>query len=176
MKTVFLFGLLMLCSWSSGSSQDQPKRAPSTPEERQRFLALAHKLEESPLDKSLYPDKKWGIQWIDDIPDINVSVCPAILGTDFLASHYKYAADLQWQVVFGNVAYLIEHPDKANDHVAQFEAGVESALKAYKNILKADPVISRPMEELLRDQTKGKLVDTVRENSKPCQEGDRIGM
>jgi hypothetical protein len=177
MKKVLCFCLLLLFSSIPGSTQqDQPKRSPSTPEERQRFLALTRKLEQSPLDKSLYADKKWALKWIDDIPDINVNICPTILGEEFATSNYKYAADIQGQVVFGNVAYLIEHPDKANDHVAQFTAGVESALKAYKNILKADPVVSRPLERLLQTQTEGKLSEFVRESSRPCQEGDRTGM
>jgi hypothetical protein len=176
MKKAPFFCLLLLCCWSLGLGQDQPKRAPSTPEERQRFLALTRKLEQSPLDKSLYADKRWGLDWIDAIPDINVSICPTILGEDFATSNYKYAADIQAQVVFGNVAYLIEHPDKANDHVAQYAAGVDSALKAYKSILKADPVVSRPLEKLLQTQSQGKLADFVRESSRPCQEGDRTGI
>ncbi|HLW52011.1 MAG TPA: hypothetical protein VKW06_04125 [Candidatus Angelobacter sp.] len=176
MKKALFVCLLVLCWRLPGSGQDQPKRPPSTPEERQRFLALTHKLEESPLDKSLYADKKWALKWIDDIPDINVTICPTILGEDFALSNYKYAADIQGQVVFGNVAFLIDHPDKANDHVAQFTAGVESALKAYKSILKADPVVSRSLEKLLQAQTQGKLTDFVRETSRTCQEGDRTGM
>jgi hypothetical protein len=176
MKKAPFLCLLVLCCWNPGPAQDQPKRAPSTPEERQRFLALTHKLEESPLDKGLYADKKWALKWIDDIPDINVTICPTVLGEEFATSNYRYAPDIQGQVVFGNVAYLIEHPDKANDHVAQYAAGVESALKAYKSILKADPVVSRPLERLLQTQSQGKLADFVRESSRPCQEGDRTGM
>lgn len=186
MKKAFLFCLLLvLCSivgWGQNQpkkdqpKQDQPKRAPSTPEERQRFLALTRKLEQTPLDRKLYPDKKWALQWIDEIPDINVTVCPTILGADLATSEYKYAADIQYQVVFGNVAFLIEHPDKANDHVAQYAAGIESALKAYKSILRADPVVSPALEKLLQTQSQGKLLDFVRESSRPCQEGERTGM
>lgn len=150
--------------------QDEPKRAPSTPEERQRFLALTHKLEETPLDKNLYADKKWAIQWIEDIPDINVNVCPTLLGEEVIASRYKYATNLLYQTVFGNVAFLIEHPDKKDDAVAQYTAGVESALKAYKGILKADPVVSRALEDLLEKQSQGKLADFVKQSSKPCQD------
>src|SRR6516225_5367131 len=156
-------------------SQDEPKRGPSTPEERQRFLALTHKLEESPLDKSLYAEKKWAKQWIEDIPDINVNICPLLLGQEFMLSRYKYAPNLEYQVMFGNVAFLIEHPDKKEDTVAQYTAGVESALKAYKGILRADPEVSHEMEELLRKQSQGKLVDFVKESSKACQDTGQSG-
>lgn len=176
MKKASLFCLLLLCCWGTISGQDEPKRAPSTPEERKRFLDLTRKLEQSPLDKTLYPDKKWALKWIDDIPDINVTICPDILGREFLVSGYKYEADVQAQVVFGNVAFLIEHPDKANDHLAQYTAGIESALKAYKSILRADPVVSAALEKLIQTQTQGKLPDFVRETSRACQEGDRTGI
>lgn len=163
--------LVLLMSWNLCIvPQDEPKRAPSTPEERQRFLALTHKLEETPLDKNLYADKKWAIQWIEDIPDINVNVCPTLLGEEVIASRYKYATNLLYQTVFGNVAFLIEHPDKKDDAVAQYTAGVESALKAYKGILKADPVVSRALEDLLEKQSQGKLADFVKQSSKPCQD------
>jgi len=152
--------------------QDQPKRGPSTAEERQRFVGLTRKLEQTPLDKSLYPDKKWALQWIDDIPDINVTPCITVLGEDFLAAHYKYAANVEVQVIFGNVVFLIEHPDKKNDPVAQYTAGVESALKTYKSILRADPVISRELEDLLQKQTQGKLSEFVKESSKECRAGN----
>ena len=158
------------------AGQDEPKRGPSTPEERRRFLTLTHKLEESPLDKSLYADKKWAIQWINDIPDINVLVCPTVLGTDFLVSRYRYAPNLEYQVMMGNVAFLIEHPDKKNDPVAQYTAGVESALKAYKGILRADPVVSRTMEDLLKKQSEGKLAQFIKDSSKDCKAGGQTGM
>jgi len=168
--------LVLLMSWGlSTTAQDEPKRGPSTPEERQRFIALTHKLEETPLDKSLYPDKRWAIEWINDIPDINVNVCPTLLGEELIVSRYKYAPNLLYQAMFGNVVFLIEHPDKKDDAVAQYTAGVESALKAYKGILKADPVVSRSLEDLLQKQSQGKLVDFVKQSSKPCQESSETG-
>ena len=60
--------------------------------------------------------------------------------------------------------------------MAQYTAGVESALKAYKGILKADPMVSRTLEDLLQKQGQGKLADFVRETSKACQSGDQTGL
>jgi hypothetical protein len=172
--TTLCFILLCFASWAL--AQDEPKRGPSTSEERQRFVALTHKLEQNPLDKSLYAEKRWALDWIHDIPDINIVVCPTVLGEDFLESRYRYADDLLYQVVFGNVVFLIEHPDKKSDLVAQYTAGVESALKAYKGILKADPIISRTLEDLLERQSHGKLADFIRENTKECKSGEQTGM
>src|SRR5215831_21147146 len=157
-------------------SQNEPKRGPSTAEERARFVGLAHKLEQNPLDKNLYADKEWALKWIEDIPDITVDICPLVLGQDFMTSHYKYTNQVMGQVILGTVVFLIEHPDKKNDRVAQYTAGVESALKAYKGILRADPVSSRPLEELLRLQSEGKLVEFVKTTAKECQTGEQAGL
>lgn len=171
----FLLTLLLVLS-GFAPAQDQPKRGPSTAEERARFVALAHKLEQTPLDKSLYADKEWALKWIDEVPDITVDICPMVLGRDFIGSRYMYANQVMGQVIFGNVVFLIEHPDKKSDRVAQYTAGVESALKAYKGILRADPVTSRPLEELLRVQSEGKLADFVKTASKDCEAGEQTGI
>jgi hypothetical protein len=177
MRRILLLCGAMLVLGLTAAPQDQPKRGPSTAEERARFVALTHKLEQTPLDKSLYPDKKWALQWIDEIPDINVTPCLTVLGEDFLVSRYRYAANLEVQVIFGNVTYLIEHPDKKNDAVAQYTAGVESALKTYKSILRADPVISKELESLLQKQNQGTLNEFVRDSSKECRaSGDQKGI
>jgi hypothetical protein len=171
---LLILGLLLLACGVT-VAQNEPKRGPSTAEERTRFVGLVHKLEQNPLDKNLYADKEWALKWIEDIPDITVDICPLVLGQDFMTSHYKYANQVMGQVVLGNVVFLIEHPDKKSDRVAQYTAGVESALKAYKGILRADPISSRPLEELLRLQTEGKLADFVKTTAKDCQAGEQIG-
>lgn len=171
-----LFAFLLLALGFSAVAQDQPRRGPSTSEERQRFIALTHKLEQNPLDKDFYADKKWALQWIEDVPDITVTPCPTVFGVEFITARYRYGSNLLYQALFGNVAFLIEHPEKKNDTVAQYTAGVESALKAYKGILRADPVVSRTMEELLEKQTQGKLADFVKQVTKDCQSrGDQAG-
>jgi hypothetical protein len=158
------------------AQDDQPKRAPSTAQERQRFLALTRKLEQNPLDKSLYADKKWAKQWLEDIPDININICaPVLFGADFLREQasepYKYTPQLSYQATFGEAAYIIEHPDKKADTPAQYLAGVESALKAYSAIVKSDPSAkSKSLDDLLEKQKQGKLADFVHDASKDCDD------
>lgn len=165
-----LFTVILLCVVSF--SQDEPKRNPSTPQERQRFAALTHKLEQDPLDKSLYEEKKWAIQWLQDVPDINVNICaPVLFGTDFLREQNKYTPQLSYQATFGEAVYIIEHPDKAADTTAQYIAGVESALKAYSAIVKSDPSAkSKALDDLLEKQKQGKLAAFVTDASKGCED------
>jgi hypothetical protein len=172
-KAVILLLLSFFFVLSLAAAQDdEPKRAPSTSAERQRFVALTHKLEQAPLDKNLYDDKRWAKQWLEDIPDINVTICaPVLFGTDFLQEQYKYTPQLSYQATFGSAVYLIEHPEKKGDTTAQYIAGTESALKAYSAIVKSDPAAkSKALDDLLDKQKQGKLADFVRDASKGCDD------
>ncbi len=178
-KTIPVALLFLILSFLSvANAQDEPKRGPSTPEERKRFVALTRKLEVTPLDKSLYPEKIWAKTWLDAVPDINVTVCaPIVFGVDFISEQNKYTPQLSYQVTFASAVFIIEHPDKANDTLAQYTAGVESALKSYKAILKSEPdAKSKELDDLLQKQSQGKLADFVRETSKDCSEKKEQGL
>jgi hypothetical protein len=171
LTALILFSLVVL-SLAQDQPKSEPKHPPSTKEERQRFLALTRKLEQDPLDKSLYAEKKWAKQWLEDIPDINVNICaPLLFGEDFISEQNKYTPQLSYQATFGSAAYIIEHPDKAGDTDAQFVAGVESALKSYSAIVKNEPQAkSKALDALLEKQKHGKLVEFVLSASKSCEE------
>jgi hypothetical protein len=66
--------LALVAAWGAAGARAQEKRGPSTPEERARFVEITHKLEASPLDKSLIPDREWALRWLIDVPDVSVKV------------------------------------------------------------------------------------------------------
>ena len=76
--SLILFMAVLSFAQNVPAPKDEPKHAPSTPAERQRFLALTRKLEQTPLDKSLYAEKTWAKKWLEDIPDINVNILSLI--------------------------------------------------------------------------------------------------
>src|SRR5262245_42520327 len=148
------------------AAQPQQKEVTSTPEERARFVAITHKLEQAPLDESLYSDREWALKWTRDITDIHISICPAALGDLWPRgggnSHYKYAPLITVQFLLSTGAYIIEHPG-ADIEVAQ-APGLRGALKAYDAILKADPKArSKALEELRKKEVSGQLEDYVRQ-------------
>jgi hypothetical protein len=177
MRKTFLLVLAILSLCVIASSQDQqqdqqqaPTRAPSTPEERKRFVAIVHKLEQSPLDQSLNSDVDWALHWIQDIPDINVSICPTPLG-NLTQEDYQYKTRLSVLFVLAMGAYLVDHPQKAADNNSQYIAGVQSAIKAYKAILKTKPQAkSQSMDELVAKDAEGTLDDFVRDAAKACED------
>ncbi len=168
--------LLSVVAVSGSQDQDQPKRGPSTPDERKRFVAIAHKMEQSPLDPAIRKDRDWATHWIIDIPDINVNPCAELLG-NFMESRYPYKAEINGQVAFSMAAFMIEHPDKASDIVAANTAAIQGALKAYRSILRIEPTAqSRILEALAEQESQGKLTEYVKElTKKGCDNGDQRG-
>jgi hypothetical protein len=162
---------------SIGLSQNEPKRGPSTPDERKRFVAIAHKMESAPLDPSLRKERDWALHWMIDIPDINVNPCGELLGA-FMESRYRYKPEINGQVAFSMAAFMMEHPDKSKDLVATNTAGLEGALKAYRSILRIEPTAQSPfLEALAERESRGKLTDLVRElTKKGCDNGDEHGI
>ncbi len=161
---ILAFSLLAI-----GQDQQEQKRPPSTPEERKRFFALVHKLEKTPLDTSLNSDITWALKWLEDIPDVSVNICFTPLGP-FTIENYRYDSRIRGQYVLAMGAYLLEHPQKAADR-AQYLAGVESALKVYKAILKSKPdAKSKGLDDLITKQDEGQLADFVRDASKACED------
>src|SRR5260370_7239619 len=119
-------------------AQDEPKRGPSTPEERKRLISIVQKMEKSPLDKNLDKDIKWALDWVRDVPDVTVNLCWAPLDPA-IHSEYRYRAKLPGRFALASAAFIVEHPDKAHNEMQQYIAGVEGVVKTYKAILKAHP-------------------------------------
>src|SRR5689334_15759132 len=96
------FAVMVLCLLAGAQDQQEPKRGPSTPEERKRFLAIVVKSEKSPLDPALISDITWAEQWLEDIPDVNITICPAPLGHLTLENYaYKGRVAVQYMLAMG---------------------------------------------------------------------------
>ena len=138
--------------------------APSTPEERKQIVELSKKLEQNPLDRALTKDTRRLFQRIIDVPDITVTLCNAVM--PWLRDDYKYAPELSVTYTFAAASYVIQNP--AADPGTSSWIGLESALRAYQNIVKKDPKAkSRTMERTLDERDMGKLQEQVKEACGP---------
>ena len=165
--------VLALALFGCAQDQEEPKRAPSTAEERKRFVAVVRKLEKAPLDTSLDSETRWALQWLQDVPDINVTICFDPLGR-FTTEEYRYDSKVRGLFVLGMGAWLAEHPQKAADNSATYLAGVQSALKAYQSILRTKPEArSRTLDDLVSKQENGELANYVRDASKGCEDTNK---
>ncbi|MEA3036958.1 MAG: hypothetical protein QOH04_2735 [Sphingomonadales bacterium] len=134
----------------------------SSPEDRQRFVAVTRNLEQAPLKPGAKADRAWALAWLTDAPDVAVTVCADTLG-GVVRSRYPYAGEIVLQDTFSMAALVIEHPETANDPNAQQLAGVEGALNAYRSILREKPEAkSSALENLLQTRSRGELRDFIR--------------
>jgi hypothetical protein len=158
-----IVALALAAALASGLTPASASEARSSPEDRQRFLSVMRNLEQAPLKKSLKPDRAWAMEWLINAPDISVTLCAEPLG-GVETSEYRYAGEILTQQMFSMAAVLIEHPEKANDPVAQQMAGVEGALVAYRAILREKPEAKSPaLETALQSQARGELPAFVRQ-------------
>ncbi len=151
-------------------------RGPSTPEERKRAVETTRKLEKEPLARSSMDARKWLFQWIVEIPDVNVTSCAGPLDQLKQDEDDTYAQLLYLQSVFGMAAFQIENPKKDKDWVAVQTAGIESVLRAYDSMRKADSELSyKVLDRLEKSRKDGKLADVVKKEMASCGNANEMG-
>ncbi|MFL6314059.1 MAG: hypothetical protein ACJ71W_18325 [Terriglobales bacterium] len=72
----------------SSVQPEKPAEKHSTPEDRQRMVTIAHKLEVSPLDPALALERQWAVNFAVAAADVHVRICPILLG-DLRRPKYK---------------------------------------------------------------------------------------
>ena len=161
-----LAAVLALCLLAPAGAR---ARGPSTPEERKRAVETTRRLEKEPLARSSMEARKWLFQWIVDIPDVHVTSCSGPLDVLQQDEDDPYAAILYVQSVFGMAAFIVDNPKKADDWVAVQTAGIESVLRAYEAIRRADSEAGwKNLDRLLEARRAGKLPALVRKEMARC--------
>jgi hypothetical protein len=145
-----------------------PPAAGSSAADRERFVKVVHMLERAPLDPALKEARGWALDWLIQAPDVSVELCLESLN-GMANGKYAYAPELTVQDSLSMGAFAIEHPEAANDAVAQQVAGAEGALLAYRAILKDKPGAHlAALDGLLEIQARGGLADFERDALKRC--------
>lgn len=144
------------------SAQDQ--RGPSTREERADAVRYAKSLERDPFQKDAKKLRQQFLDWLSEIPDITVDLCPGYLEPLYAKKKKNFASVITNQMLFSSAAYMIDHPDQAEDKVAVNLAGLEGALRTYEAILRKKPKARwEYLDELIARRDKGELEAYVRE-------------
>ena len=113
-RPIVWFWSFVLCFLFVGIEQKMSAQGTSTAEERTRWAEITHKLESNPLDESVNKDSEWALNRLSDAHDIQVPLCPALLG-EFNDAKYKYRHQITRQYMLASGAFLIENPAKAGD-------------------------------------------------------------
>lgn len=157
-------GLAMLACHVVQAAAVQTANA-STPAETDTAKAVryARALEAAPLADNALDMRKWLLRWILETPDYTVLVCNMLDIPD--DEKGTLSGELMVQMMAGNVAWQIEHPQQ-NDDVSRQMAAVRSALKMYAayvatdpkwKVSALDPVIERDRNGTLREHVAKKV-------------------
>jgi hypothetical protein len=153
-------GLLL----ASTVSFAQDRRGPSTAEERQQALDYIHRWQADPLGPQARDRFSWVIKWVADVPDVTVHACWIL---DKLAKgDKKDSATVFGGQVMAQTAFVIENPGKKDDVLAEYQAGVEGALRVYELLLKANPKDRQAyLDDLIERRDRGTLAQFVKERA-----------
>jgi hypothetical protein len=150
-------------------AQVAAERGPSTSAERTRAVETTRRLERDPLGSGAGKDRRWLIQWIVEIPDIEVKGCSGPLDVLKQDDGSRYGRVLYVQSMFGIAAFLIEHPRDKDDWVQVQLAGVESVLRAYRSLLSSEPGAHwKELDLLAEARRQGKLREVIEETMEGC--------
>ena len=152
-------------------------RGPSTPGERRRAVGTTRKLEKDPLARDANASRRWLLDWIVEIPDVQVRSCSGPLDV-LVEDSGRFGRILYLQSIFGMATFLIEHPRAKDDWVAVQAAGIESVLRAYRSLVRVDGEAQRDeLDALLETQKRGRLKQLVEETMAECAKApDEEGM
>ena len=141
-------------------------RGPATPEEKQKYIALSHKLETDPLGPTAAEDRKWALTFVFDVPGLGLKVCTAFLAP-LLKSDMKYSKEINLQNVISSAAFMFANPDKVQDQDAVYLAGLLGSLRTYDSLLKQHPDAKlKFLDELLEKRDKGELEKYVQKKKR----------
>lgn len=156
-------GLALISGFVPAMAQD----APSSPDDRARFVAITRSLEEAPLQPNARADRAWALSWLTDAPDVSVTACLSSLGG--MDEGYPYAGEIVLQYMFSMAVFVIQHPGMTNDPNAQQVAGVAGALRAYRAILSSRPEATSPsLDSLMEIESRGGLPEFILGGAASC--------
>jgi hypothetical protein len=139
-------------------------RGPSTPEERKQALAYIEDFESNPLGPHAVQEREWVLRWTIEIPDVHVNVCMIL--DKLPKGDKKDSASIFAAEVFSQTAFLLQNPDKQNDRLAEYQAGVEGALRVYEALLKSNPKDQQSyLDDLVQRRDAGTLAQFVKERA-----------
>lgn len=141
-------------------------RGPSTADERARLLKAADLMQKKPLSPEARKEGTWALQWITDVPDINVTICGSF------SPEYKFEPQMMAADVISMGAFIVKNPKKATDQNAIWRAGVEGMLTTYASLLdKNRDAHDDFYDDLIQQRSDDNLVSFMHEFGLRCYAG-----
>jgi hypothetical protein len=159
---LLLPSLLVAAPRQDGEREKDSAWAKGLDKETIRNIALAH--ESDPLAPE--SRDRWAPLLLAHFEGVPFVVC--LDQVPGVSDQGNLGKALLWQIVFGSGVFLEEHPEAAQDREAYMTAGLQSAVRAYRNALVKNPQMRiQVFDQLDELEKQGKLVEHVRAHD--CQ-------
>src|SRR4030095_10301040 len=136
-------------------------RGLSTAEERAKAIEIARSLERDPLAADAPQSRQWLLTWSTEVPDIRFKACEGLLRPG-VEDDYRYATQINQQVIFSAAAFKLEDADHLRDKTGATGAGAEGRVRAYEVLLRSAPdAKSHFLDDLLAKRDRGELAGYV---------------
>ena len=128
----------------------------------EKFIKASSFLEQKPLDKTAKDLRAWAITYLANTTEVRFAICSSDLTKPLMDKTGKYNAEIFAQYTIGMAAFKLANPERKADENAAQLAGFQSALSAYKAIVKQDPQAkTAAIDDVLAKSDKGKLLDLI---------------
>jgi hypothetical protein len=155
-----LLGCALLAAPASAIAAD---RGPSTFEERKQALDYIQHFMADPVGPNALHERQWVIEWVIEVPDVHVSFCSTILDK-MNKSDKKDGPALLAAMLMAQTEFAMQHPEMQTNHLAEYQAGVEGALKVYELLLKSNPKDRQPyLDGLIQRRDAGTLAQFIQD-------------
>lgn len=147
-----------------------PEMPPSDAAGREELVKRVAALELQPTGEEAQKNADWVARWIHDVPDIFFISCHDLMESPKAKSDHPRRAVLEQQMFFSGAAYQVQHLD-AKDQLAIYHAGLLGMLRAYEQMIAADPKLRWAVaDELLARRADGSLRQYVHQQAnKNCR-------
>src|SRR5262245_8894427 len=108
LATLLLIGCAHTAEGPPPAAATKPARH-STPEERERFLTLVHRVQASP-PKGYDPDVEWAVVWLVEVEDVHVTICADVFGS-VMKEEEKPGFNPGIISLLSAGAFVMEHPE-----------------------------------------------------------------
>jgi len=148
--------LLVLFFCVNAFAQDGSKT--STPEERQHWVDVLHRLEAQPTNQENISEAEHVIKRLIIVEDVHIKMCDVI---GELPSKYSESKPISQMFMIGLAAYQVE-TGKTDGEGSNLYA-LRSALKGYAAIVAADPKAhDKKLDDLVKMDAEGKLPQMIK--------------
>ena len=138
-----LLGCALLVAPIAATAAD---RGLSTPEERKQALSYIQDFEANPLGPNALHERQWVIEWVIEVPDVHVRYCSSILDK-MNKSDKKDGPALLAAIFMAQTEFALQDATMHGDVLAQYQAGVEGALRVYEPVQKLSHPFQQRMSE-----------------------------